>query len=127
MTGELDKPIGTKEATKLSAGSVIVKRIAIEPPKEGSKAKLINFYCLHPEREELIKLSTTNTKKVQGNNITIKKETLWYNLDDDGNIKKGSSASKLMEFYSKATLRQFENTSINTEADASGYLVIKAY
>lgn len=127
MSDELDKPIGTKETVKLSAGSVIVKEITIEPPKEGSKAKLICLHCLHPNKEELIKLSALNTKKVQGNNITIKKETLWYNTDEDGNIKKLSAGAKLMEFYNKKTLREFVNSSITTESDANGYLVIKAY
>lgn len=127
MTDELDKPIGTKEATKLSAGSVIVKQVSIEPPKEGSKAKLVVLHCLHPDREELIRMSAIKIKKVQGNNETIKKETLWYNLDDDGNIRKGSSVALLLSAYNKPTLRALENSSVNTELDATGYLTIKAY
>ena len=127
MTDGLDKPIGTKEPTKLSASAVIVKEIAIEPPKEGSKAKLVVLSCLHPDREEMIRLSAINVKKVQGNNINIRKDTLWYNLDDEENIRKGSAVANLMSFYNVKTLKGFVNTTVNTEADASGYLVIKAY
>ena len=127
MTDDLDKPVGTKEATKLAPGSVVVKSVTIEPPKEGSKAKLVTFHCLHPDREELVKLSAINVKKVQGNNITIKKETLWHNLDEDGNIRKGSAVASVMNFYTKKTLNEFLNSSVTTEADAAGYLVIKAY
>lgn len=131
MTDELDKPIGTKEAPKLSAGSVIVKKVTIEPAKEGSKAKIVRLHCLHPEREEPIALSNIMVRKVQGNNITIKKDTLWYNLDGkdgkEGDIRKGSVLANFMSFYQKSNLRAFENSSINTELDASGFLTIKGY
>ena len=127
MTNELETPIGTKEAKKLPAGFVVIKNIAVESPREGSKARVVMLSCLHPDREELIKISAINTKKVQGNNITIKKETLWYNLDEDKNIKKGSSVATLMQFYKVNTLKELENKSIEAEPDASGYLVIKAY
>lgn len=127
MEDELDKPIGTKEAMKLTAGSVVVKNITIESPKEGSKAKLVVFNCLHPDREEPIKMSNIKIKKVQGNNETIKKETLWYNLDDEGKIKKTGAVADVMRFYGKQSLRSFDNSSIQTEADANGYLCIKVY
>lgn len=127
MTDELNKKVGDKEPTKLLPGSVIVKTIAVEPPKEGSKAKMVILSCKHPDKEQLIKLSAINVKKVQNNSITIKKETLWYNEDEDGNIRKGSAVATLLSFYKMANLKAFENAAITTEADASGYLVIKAY
>lgn len=127
MTGELDKPIGTKEASKLSAGSVIVRDVTIEVPKEGSKAKIVKFHCKHPEREDLVIFSNVMVRKTQGNNITIKKDTMWYNEDDDKNIKKGSVVAQVMSFYNKNTLNAFKDSVINTELDASGFLCIKAY
>ena len=127
MTDELNKKVGTKEPTKLSAGSVIVNSVSVEPPKEGSKAKVVVFSCKHPDKAELIRLSAINLKKVKDNSITIKKETLWYNLDDEGNIRKGSAVANVLNFYKLETLKAFENKAIETEADASGYLVIKAY
>ena len=127
MTSELDTEIGTIEQPKLSAGSVIVKEITIEPPKEGSKAKLVVLHCLHPEQDELLKLSNVKIKKVQGNNETIKKDALWWNLDKEGKIRKGSATAQCLNFYNKKTLEEFKNSSIQTEADANGWLCIKAY
>jgi hypothetical protein len=127
MTDLLDKQIGTKEQTRLTAGSVIVKQITIAPPKEGSKAKIVTFHCLHPSREELVKLNNMKVKKIVGNNETITKDGIWYREDDEGNMDKNCNASKVTSFYHKTSLRQFENTSIETELDAMGYLAIKVY
>ena len=66
-------------------------------------------------------------KKVQGNNETITKDGIWYREDSDGNIEKNCNAAKIIAFYKKSSLRAFENNTIDTEFDASGYLTIKAY
>lgn len=128
MTNELDKPIGNEERQKLAAGSVIVKEIAFESKKtKNGEAKLLVLKCLHPAKQELIRLSNIKIKRVQGNNETISKDTLWYHEDSTGNIAKWSMVSTLMNFYGKKTLKEFENTSITTETDAAGFLCIKAY
>ena len=129
MTDDLDRPIGNKEQSKLSAGAVIVQSITIDekPTKKGGKVKILTFHCKHPEREELVKLSNIKLKIVQGNNETIKKDALWYNLDDDGNIAKNCNVAIMLRFYKKETLKQFEGQFLNTELDASGFLCIKAY
>jgi len=126
---ELDKSIGTKEQPKLTAGSVIVKEVTIDEikTKKGGKAKIVSLHCKHQDKEELIKLSNMKLKIVQGNNETISKDGIWYREDEDGNINKNCNTSILLKFYNKQNLRQFENSSINTELDASGYLAIKAY
>lgn len=129
MTNELEKGIGTEERQKLSAGSVIVKEVSIEIKKtrQNKDAKLVVFRCLHPSKQELINLSNIKIKIVQGNNETIKKDALWYNEDSKGEIDQYSNVAKLMRFYKKTSLKAFEGTSIDTEADANGYLCIKAY
>lgn len=127
MTDGLDKPIGKKEQTKLTAGSVIVSNVAIEAPKEGSKAKIVNVYCKHPDKEEPIKISSVMLKMVQGNNITIKCDTLWYHEDSEGNVVMRSCVAELLRFYKKETLRNLIGSVVNTEQNASGYLAIKAY
>jgi len=126
---ELDKPIGNKDYIKLSAGSVIVNKITIEerPTKKGGKVKIVYFHCKHPEMEEPIQLSSVKIKKVQGNNETIMKDALWYHLDDDENIQQNSNVAILLRHYKKQTLKQFEGSALDTEQDASGYLVIKSY
>jgi hypothetical protein len=127
MTDELDRPIGTKEQTKLAPGSVLVREVKIEPPKIGSKAKLLALYCKHPDRAELIKLTAIKVKRVSGNTESLKRETLWFNVDSDGNVTKGGPVAEVMNYYNKSAPRQFENSAIDTELDATGYLVIKAY
>ena len=124
---ELEKPIGTKEQPKLAAGSVTVKTVEIKPAKEGSKAKIVKFGCKHPDKEELIILSNVLIKSIQGQNISIKKDALWHNLDDEGNIRKNSVLAEVMRFYKKSTLNEFKESVLTTEQDVSGYLAIKAY
>lgn len=129
MTNELDKQIGTKEQAKLTAGSVIVTEVVINelPTKKGGKVKIAEFYCLHPDKDEPIKISNMKIKKVQGNNETITKDGIWYREDDEGNVDKRCNAAELMRFYKHTSLRSFVDSSIITELDASGYLTIKAY
>ena len=130
MTNELDKQIGTIEQPKLSAGSILVKEVKIEEIESKNKKgkfKMVSFYCKHPDKEELIKLSNMKIKKVQGNNETISKDGAWYREDKDSNIDKNCNASELMRFYHKTTLKQFENSTITTELDSNGYLTIKCY
>ena len=129
MTDELDKPIGTKEKPRLTAGSVVVARIEIKemPTKKGGKVKIVNFHCKHPDRQELVEISNLKMKKVQGNNETITKDGIWYREDEDGSIDKGCNAALVMRYYNKTMLRQFEGSAVNTELDAGGYLTIKVY
>ena len=126
---ELDKPIGTKEQPKLTAGSVIVNSVTVDEfkTKKGGKAKIVSFHCKHPEKEEVIKISNLKFKKIDGNNETITKDGIWYREDDESNIDKRCNTSIVMRFYNKKTLKEFEGTSITTELDNSGYLAIKAY
>lgn len=126
---ELDKPIGTKEQPKLTAGSVIVQSVTIDdlPTSKGGKAKIVALHCKHPDKPELIRLNNMKIKKVQGNNETLTKDGIWYREDNEGNISKTCNTAELMRFYSKETLGQFVGSVITTELDASGYLIIKAY
>lgn len=131
MTNELEKPIGTKEQPKLSAGSVIVKKVIIlekESEKKGKKKfMIVELEVLHPDKEETLKLTNLKIKKVQGDNETIAKDGIWYRVDEDGNIDKNCNTAHLLRFYNKKTLKELENSSITTEADSQGYLTIKAY
>lgn len=125
---ELDTPIGTEERQMLSAGSVLVKEVKIEPAKEGSKAKVVRLVCKHPDRETPITLSNVKVRKVQGNNETIKRDTLWWNVEEKtGNIRKNSVLADFLRFYNKQKLQDFINTEIKVEPDASGYPCIKIY
>lgn len=126
---ELETPIGTKERPKLSAGSVIVKEVKIDTKdtRKGGKVKMVFLLIQHPDKDELISISSIKIKKIEGNKETILKDGLWYHLDDENNIEKDSNVAKLLKFYKKETLKDFINSSVTTEADANGYLAIKAY
>ena len=126
--GELDKKIGTTTRQTLTAGSVLVKDIIIstKKTKKGGDARLVEFVCKHPDKEDL-HLSNVKVKIVQGNNETIKKDTLWYSEDTDGNITSYSLLAKVMKHYKKDSLSAFKETYIETELDSLGYLCIKAY
>lgn len=131
MANELDKKIGTKEQPKLSAGSVIVKSVEVvekESEKKGKKKfKMVGISILHPDKEELIKITNLMIVKVQGDNKTIMKDGIWYREDEDGNIEKRCNAAELLRFYKKDSLKDLISCSVTTEQDASGYLCIKAY
>ena len=132
MTNELDKPIGTKDQPKLSAGSITVKKVIVvekESTKNNKKRKfrIVELSCLHPDKEDEIVLSNMKVKTVQGNNETISKDGIWYKEDEEGNVDKNCNAAKLLMFYNKPTLKSLENSSVITEQDSNGYLCIKAY
>lgn len=130
MSNELDKTIGTKEKPRLTAGSVIVDHVEIrERPKKGGGGmfKIVEFYCLHPDQDSPIMISNCKVKTVQGNNETLKIDGIWYKEDDDSNIDKNCNTARVMNFYSKTTLKAFEKQSVQTELTPSGYLAIKCY
>lgn len=130
MTDELDKPIGTQERPKLAAGSVIVSKITIEEfqsKKTSKKFKVVVLHCIHPEADELIKISNIMILSVQGDTKTIKKDAIWYQEDKEGKIDKNCNTVKLMNHYKRFSLRNFENSEVITELDASGFLAIRAY
>lgn len=128
MSNELETPIGTQDRVLLSAGSVIVRNITIdEKTKNNKKFKIVTFHCKHPDSEDLIKISSVKIKIVQGNNETIKKDALWYNLDKEGKLDKNGNVAKVLGFYNKKTLKEFIDSPINTELDANNWLAIKSY
>lgn len=125
---ELDKPIGTKEQAKLTAGSVIVKDVKVVTKGEGvKKFKIVEIAVMHPDKTEFLNLSNMKLKKVQGNNETITKDGIWYREDEDHNISKYCNTAKLLQHYNKTSLKELVNTSITTELDNAGYLCVKAY
>lgn len=128
MNSELDKTIGNKEPPRLSAGSVIVKDIKVDAGGEGKKKfKIIRIEIMHPDRDESVFISNMKIKKVQGNNETITTDGIWYREDEDGNIDMTCNTAKLLKFYNKTNLASLINSSVTTELNNAGYLVIKAY
>jgi hypothetical protein len=136
MTEDIfSKGIGDKPAKKaLEAKSVVVQGRETEPifkkgttAEERSKAEPIGnklvLICKHPDKEETIKIS----QMVLRSGNTIKTSTIWINLDDDGNIEKGSHVATLLEKYQAPSIDALIGKNLQTELDESKFLAIKAY
>ena len=123
---KLEKPIGTKESVKLSAGLFVVKAVSIETVKRKTGEIVGDKVVLsiqHPDAQDFVALSSVAYLKDK----SVKQSALWYMEDSEGNIPKNSAVAEVMRFYKKNKLREFEGTAINIEVDDKGYLCIKAY
>ncbi len=127
------KGIGTKEPKVLTAKKVTVVGRKIEavigktknPGKEvGKKLVLI---VKHPDKEEPINISEIIYIVDNKTGKLIKSSALWLNMDEDGNIQKGSLIAKLLEKYGKKTVDELIGIELETELDNMNYLAIKAY
>ena len=126
------KGIGNKEGAKsLEAKPVVVlsKEAKAVLGKVGSKnagkevGKKLNLVCKHPDREEPINIS----EMVFVAGKTVKTSTMWINLDEDGNIQKGSTVALLLEKYQVPNVNALEGKTLQTELDENKFLAIKAY
>ena len=126
------KGIGNKEGQKsLQPKPVIVQGKLAEPVmgKVGSKnagkevGKKLTLICKHPDKEEPIKISELIF--VVGK--TVKTSTMWINLDEDGNIQKGSIIAALLDKYQVKNVNELEGKTLQTELDENKFLAVKAY
>ena len=124
--------IGNKEGMKsLEAKPVLVQGKQAESVlgKVGSKnagkevGKKLTLICKHPDKEEPLKISSMMF--VTGK--TVKTSTMWINMDDDGNIQKGSIIALLLEKYQVPNVNALEGKTLQTELDENKFLAIKAY
>jgi len=114
--------IGTKESTKLEPANVKIVKVSIEPV--GSKdAKKVQCEVKHPSSETLIKVSSAKIER-KGK---LEVGGLWFNLDDDNKIKKGSLLASFLNFMQVKNVKELEGKQCQTVEDDSGYLVFKAY
>lgn len=119
---DLETGIGTKELEKLKPATV--KIIKPEIRSVGDKAnKKVVCQVKHPDKEESIDISSVKYLKDDKAIVT----GLWYNLDDDKLIRKGSPLSVFMEFINAGNLRELVDKEIQTVHDDKGYLCFKAY
>ncbi len=123
----LDNNIGTIEQEKLTAVKIVVVRTEIE--NKSNKAgkvvgDIVNLFCKHPDKVELIKLSQG---KIEVEDGKLKEAGLWYNEDADGNLQKGSILGIVLAHYGCANLKALEKQEIETTKNSGGYLAVKAY
>ena len=119
---KLDKPIGDKELEKLKAGKVVVAGVRIEYV-EKAKTDKVAFIIKHPDQEDTIEISSAKVLIKD----KLKVYGLWYKLDKDENIQKGSTLAVLMEFLKIGKLTEAEGKEVETIADDDGYLSLRAY
>ena len=125
------KGIGDKERQSLTAKPVVVQSKEAEPVigKAGSKnagkevGKKLTLFCKHPDKAEPIKIS--ELVFIAGK--TVKTSTIWINLDEDGNIQKGSMIAALLDKYQAQNINELDGKTLQTELDENKFLAIKAY
>lgn len=125
------KGIGNIEQQSLKAKPVVVVGKLVEDVmgKIGGKnagklvGKKLVIMAKHPDKEEVIKISSV--KILKGDTVTS--VTMWVTLDSDGNLQKGSAIARILEQFNVKTLNELEGKTIQTDLDKGGYLCIKAY
>jgi len=122
---KFETPIGDKEPEKLQAKlvKVVGKKIEMQQSRGKDIGEKVTLVCKHPDREETIDIS--QTKYLKSNKIKI--SGLWFKLDDDEKIFKGSALALTMNHYRIKTVAEFEGKDIETVEDENGYLCVKAY
>lgn len=120
---ELEKEVGTIEPEQISLKPAKVKIVKVEVIEVGGKKnKKVNCSVKHPDRDEPINISSVSylrDKKV----VTT---GLWYNLDKEENLQKGSATTVFLEETNSKNLKELEGKEVDTELDGN-YLCFKAY
>ena len=120
---ELEKEVGTIEPEMQSLEPAKVKIVKVEIIEVGDKKnKKVNCLVQHPKKDDPVTLSSVSylrDKKV----VTT---GLWYNLDKDDNIQKGSALAIFLTSTNSKNLKELEEKEVDTELDGN-YLCFKAY
>ena len=123
-TSELETEIGTKEIESLKAETVKIASVKIEVVGKNNNKKVV-VTVKHPAKEELIHISSIKYENPKSQKMEI--VGLWYNLDDDKMIRKGSHLAVFMSFVEITKLSELEGKDLATVVDEKGYLCFKSY
>lgn len=120
---ELEKEVGTIEPEMLSLEPAKVKIVEVKIVEVGEKKnRKVNCLVQHPKKDDPITLSSVSylrDKKV----ITT---GLWYNLDKEDNIQKGSALAVFLSSTNSKNLKELMEKEVDTELEGN-YLCFKAY
>ncbi len=120
---ELEKEVGTQEQERNTLKPAVVKIVKVEIVEVGEKKnKKVNCYIKHPDKEETITISAVSFLRDKA----VKTVGLWYNLDKEENIQKGSGLAVFLEKTSSKNLKELEGKEVETELDGN-FLCFKAY
>jgi len=117
--------IGTKEAVSLKPAKVKIVNVEILDinPENKKISDKVSIEVKHPDREDSIHISTV--KYLKGDKVT--EAGLWYNLDDDNLIRKGSALAVFLEKIGVTNLEELKGKEVETMDTKSGFLCFKAY
>jgi len=120
---ELEKEIGTIEPELQTLAPKKVKIVSSEIIEVGEK-KNRKVVCLvkHPDKEEQIKISAVSYIK----NKKVTETGLWFNLDKDDNIQKGSALATFLSFVGAKKITELAEKEVDTELEGN-FLSFKAY
>lgn len=120
---ELEKEIGTIEPENKTLEAKKVKIVKVEIVEVGDKKnKKVNCLVQHPDAEKEIKMSSVSALV----NKSVKSIGLWYNLDKEENIQKGSALANFLQFTGSKNLKELEGKEVDTELEGN-FLGFKAY
>jgi len=119
----LNKEVGKIEPERkesLSPKEVKIVKISLRDTKKG---KIVNCEAKHPDKEENINISSVaylrDKQVVNGG--------LWFSLDKEDNIQKGSALAVFLSSLGANTLGELEGKEVKTELDDKEWLCFKAY
>ena len=118
----LDKGIGTQEKQSLKPIKLKITNVEIKEVGD-KKSEILKCLVKHPDKEEPIEISQVKYE----NNKELKITALWMNLDDDGEIQKGSAVATLLETAGAKTPKELIGKELDTVLDEKNFLAFKAY
>jgi len=115
--------IGDKEVQTLKPAKVKIVKATVETVGEKGNRK-VQCECQHPEKTDgNIRISSAQVLK----NKTVTSSGLWFNLDEDERIRKGSTLALFLQYMGVSAVKELEGKEVDTEQDDKGYLSFKAY
>ena len=120
---ELNKEIGQIDPEKkevLTPKEVKIVNVKLRDTKKG---KIIECEVKHPDKEEPIHISSLSY--IRDKQIVF--GGLWFTLDKEGNIQKGSALATFMKRLEVSKPSELIGKEVETELDDKQWLCFKAY
>jgi len=119
---ELKTQIGTQEVVSLKPMNLKIENV--EVVEVGiKKAKKVVCFVKHPDNPEQIQISQIKWE----NKGKLDLSGLWFNLDKDKLIRKGSALATFLTINGCKAIEQLKGKEIPTVLDDKGYLCWKCY
>lgn len=127
LNEDLSRTVGTEEMQRLEAKPVRVEAVNVKEVsnKEGKViGKKVACQVKHPDKAESVEVSSVKYEKSPKN---LAFSGLWYKLDSQGFIQKGTALAALLLKVKAATVKELLGKELETAVDEGGYLAFKAY